>query len=226
MENNKRNTVITGVLFALFVLFTFAVCKVDVQAIGPQGSSVGFASLNGAFAKMFPYSGTFYKISKLLGYLALLVCAFFALLGVLEFVKKKKLGSVSNGILLLGALYVCLVVFYVLFAKVTVNYRPVLEDGQLESSYPSSHTMLAVCAFISAAVQLGRAKGSAAFKKIAAIVLWALAVIMVITRTLSGVHWFTDIVGGVLLSAALLMAYRTALNFADSQENYERERRS
>ena len=206
----------------MFIVFTVLVCKLDVKAIGPQGSSVGFAALNGAFAKLFPYSGTFYKISKLLGYLAILVCAFFAAMGVLEFIRKKSLGGVSNGILLLGALYVCLIVFYILFAKVTVNYRPVLDDGELESSYPSSHTMLAVCAFLSAAVQLGRAKGSAAFKKITKIVFWALAVLMVITRTLSGVHWITDIIGGVLLSAALLSAYRTGLAIADEKDREER----
>ena len=220
--DSKKGVIRTAVLFAVFILFTVLVCKVDVRAIGPQGSSVGFAGINGLVAKMFPYSGTFYKVSKLLGYLAILVCAFFALLGLMEFFRTRTLGSVSNGILLLRALYVCLVVFYILFAKVTVNYRPVLEDGELESSYPSSHTMLAVCAFISAAVQLGRAKGSAAFKKIAKIVFWALAVIMVITRTLSGVHWFTDIVGAVLLSAALLSAYRTALDIADSKDRDER----
>ena len=219
---SKKGVLRTAVLFAVFIVFTVLVCKLDVKAIGPQGSSVGFAALNGAFAKLFPYSGTFYKVSKLLGYLAILVCAFFAAMGVLEFIRKKSLGGVSNGILLLGALYVCLIVFYILFAKVTVNYRPVLDDGELESSYPSSHTMLAVCAFLSAAVQLGRAKGSAAFKKITRIVFWALAVLMVITRTLSGVHWITDIIGGVLLSAALLSAYRTGLAIADEKDREER----
>ena len=220
--DSKKGVIRTAVLFAVFVLFTVLVCKLDVKAIGPQGSSVGFAGINGLVAKMFPYSGTFYKVSKLLGYLAILVCVFFAFMGLLEFLRKKNLGSVSNGILMLGALYVCLAVFYVLFAKVVVNYRPVLEDGALESSYPSSHTMLAVCAFLSAAVQLGRAKGSAAFKKMARIAFWALAVLMVITRTLSGVHWFTDIVGAVLLSAALLSAYRTALDIADEKDRNER----
>ena len=219
---SKKRILTTALLFAVFIVFTVLVCKVDVKAIGPQGSSVGFAGINGAFAKLFPYSGTFYKVSKLLGYLAILVCLFFAAIGVLELIRKKHLGSVSNGILMLGALYVCVIVFYVLFAKVTVNYRPVLEDGALESSYPSSHTMLAICAFLSAAVQLGRAKGSAGFKKITRIVFLALAVLMVITRTLSGVHWFTDIVGAVLLSAALLSAYRTALDIADEKDRNER----
>ena len=216
--DSKKGVIRTAVLFAVFVLFTVLVCKLDVKAIGPQGSSVGFAGINGLVAKMFPYSGTFYKVSKLLGYLAILVCVFFAFMGLLEFLRKKNLGSVSNGILMLGALYVCLAVFYVLFAKVVVNYRPVLEDGALESSYPSSHTMLAVCVFISAAVQISRGRGAAAFKKICRTVFWALAVIMVVGRTISGVHWFTDIIGGVLLSAALLTAYCASLSYLSSKD--------
>ena len=205
------------VLFVLFIAFTAAVCLYDVQAIGPQGSSVGLAGINSTFAQKFAYNGTFYKLTKYLGYLAILVVIFFAALGVMELVKKKSLGRVSNGILMLGALYVAVAVFYVLFNKIIVNYRPVLEDGALEASYPSSHTMLAVCVFISAAVQISRGRGAAAFKKICAVVFTALAVIMVVGRTISGVHWFTDIVGGVLLSAALLTAYCASLSYLSAK---------
>ena len=126
--DSKKGVVRTAVLFAVFVLFTVLVCKLDVKAIGPQGSSVGFAGINGLVAKMFPYSGTFYKVSKLLGYLAILVCVFFAFMGLLEFLRKKNLGSVSNGILMLGALYVCLAVFYVLFAKVVGSLLPIAAE--------------------------------------------------------------------------------------------------
>ncbi|MBQ6670504.1 MAG: phosphatase PAP2 family protein [Firmicutes bacterium] len=205
-------------LFVLFIAFTAAVCLVDVKAIGPQGSSVGLAGINGAFAEKFAYNETFYKLTKYLGYLAILVVIFFAALGIMELVAKKSIGKVSNGILMLGALYVAVAVFYVLFNKVIVNYRPVLEDGALEASYPSSHTMLAVCVFISAAVQISRGRGAAAFKKICRTVFWALAVIMVVGRTISGVHWFTDIIGGVLLSAALLTAYCASLSYLSSKD--------
>ena len=181
-------------LFVLFIAFTAAVCLVDVKAIGPQGSSVGLAGINGAFAEKFAYNETFYKLTKYLGYLAILVVVFFA------------------------ALDVAVAVLYVLLNKVIVNYRPVLEDGDLEASYPSSHTMLAVCVFISAAVQISRGRGAAAFKKICRTVFWALAVIMVVGRTISGVHWFTDIIGGVLLSAALLTAYCASLSYLSSKD--------
>ena len=184
----------------------------DVKAIGPENSSVGFAGLNGAIAKAFPYNKLWYSISKYLGYLAILICVFFAAMGVLEFLGRKSLKKVDPKLLILGVFYVAVVVFYVLFNKVVVNYRPVLEDGAMESSFPSSHTMLAVCVFISAAVQLSAGRGSAAFKKAVSVLMVILTVVMIVTRTLSGVHWFTDIVGGVILSAALLMAYYTAVS--------------
>ena len=219
MENNRKNMLVTALLFVCFILFTVAVCKVDVAAIGPQGSSVGFSKLNGALAKVLPYNKLWYSVSKYLGYFAILVCVFFAAMGVLEFVGKKSLKKVDPKLILLGVFYVAVVAFYVLFNKVVVNYRPVLEDGALESSFPSSHTMLAVCVFISAAIELSFGKGGAAFKKAVNVVMVVLSAVMVITRTLSGVHWLTDIIGGIILSAALLSMYNAAVQYVSSQQN-------
>ena len=46
------------------------------------------------------------------------------------------------------------------------------------------------------------------FLTIVSVVISAFVVFMVIGRFVSGVHWFTDIVGGILLSAGLVMLYR------------------
>ena len=212
--------IVTVVLFVCFILFTIAVCKVDVAAIGPQGSSVGFAKLNGAVAKLFPFNKTFYKLTNYLGYFALLICVFFAAMGVLEFVKKKSLRKVDPKLIILGVFYVAVILFYVMFIKVVVNYRPVHEDGALESSYPSSHTMLAVCVFLSTVIQISLGKGSEGFKKTVKVVMLLLTVVMVAGRIVSGVHWLTDIIGGIILSAALLSMYNAAVNYV---ENARRE---
>ena len=216
MQNkNTRNIAATVILFVCFILFTIAVCKVDVAAIGPQGSSVGFAKLNGAIAKLFPFNKTFYKLTNYLGYFALLICVFFAAMGVLEFLKKKSLRKVDPKLIILGIFYVAVILFYVMFIKVVVNYRPVLEDGALESSYPSSHTMLAVCVFLSTAIQISLGKGSEGFKKAIKVVMALLTIIMVVGRIVSGVHWITDIIGGIILSAALLCMYNAALQHVE-----------
>ncbi len=213
---NTVNMIISVLLVAVFVCFTVLVCKVDVAAIGPQSSSVGFSGLNGAVAKLFPYNHMFYSISKYLGYFALLICVFFAGMGVLEFISRKSLKKVDPKLIILGVFYVAVFLFYIMFMKVVVNFRPVLEDGALESSYPSSHTMLAVCVFISTAIQISFGKGNAAFKRIVTVLMLLLTLAMIVTRTLSGVHWLTDIIGGVLLSAALLMMYYSAVKYVDT----------
>ena len=216
MQNkNTTNIAATIILFVCFILFTIAVCKVDVAAIGPQGSSVGFAKLNGAIAKLFPFNNTFYKLTNYLGYFALLICVFFAAMGVLEFLKKKSLRKVDPKLIILGIFYVAVILFYVMFIKVVVNYRPVLEDGALESSYPSSHTMLAICVFLSTAIQISLGKGSEGFKKAIKVVMALLTIIMVVGRIVSGVHWITDIIGGIILSAALLCMYNAALQHVE-----------
>ena len=125
-QTDRRNLVKTILLFVVFILFTVLVCKVDVEAIGPQSSSVGFAKLNGAVAKLFPYNGLCYNISKYLGYFAILICIFFAAIGVLEFLKRKSLRRVDQKLVALGIFYVAVFLFYIMFMKVVVNYRPVL----------------------------------------------------------------------------------------------------
>ena len=216
MDNkNGRNIVLTAMLFIVFIAFTVLVCRVDVAEIGPLNSSVGCAKLNGFVAKILPYNEFFYKITKYLGYLALLICAVFALLGLSEFIKKKSIRKVDPKLVILGIYYVVVIAFYVVFNIVVVNYRPVLEDGALEASYPSSHTMLAVCVFMSTIVQIALGKGTDGFKKVVKIVMLALTAVMVVGRLISGVHWFTDIVGGVLLSAALFMMYYTAVQYVE-----------
>ena len=91
-----------------------------------------------------------------------------------------------------------------------INYRPVLIEGYLEASYPSSTTLLVLCMMPTAKMQLdGRIKNPAV-RKIVGLAIVVFTVFMVVGRLVSGVHWITDIAGGVLLSAGLVMLYRWA----------------
>ena len=99
-------------------------------------------------------------------------------------------------------------VVYVFFEKFIINYRPVLIDGELEASYPSSHTILAICICISSLL-VSKNYLSDKYLKIANIVTVLLLLGVFLGRVISGVHWISDIIGGVIISATLLMYFYT-----------------
>lgn len=219
MKKSNSRFIYSGVFFLLFAVFTVLVKKVDVQPIGPEGSSVGFASINAKFFEIFGYNEFWYKFSERLGYAALAVCACFGIIGVIQLIKGKSLKAVDKKIIALGVFYVVVIAFYVIFNKVVINYRPILEaDGSLEASYPSSHTVLAVCVFVTMFSQkVFNRKGTTSEKAENVIAATILVAMMVLSRLFSGVHWFTDIVGGILLSTALVHLYKAVASKIDGE---------
>ncbi len=192
-------------IFVFFLIYTVLVKFTGVAAIGPKGSVVGFAGLNGAFENNFGFNEAFYKLSEYFGYAALGVAACFAFMGLYQLITRKKLKKVDREILLLGNLYVAVIVFYALFEFVIINYRPVILEEELEASYPSSHTMLAVTVLVSALMTVGNYIKNEKLLIAVRCFLIVLCGAIVIFRFLSGVHWVTDIVGGLILSAALCL---------------------
>ncbi len=198
---------IAGILLAAFALWTLAVQHIDVQAIGPNGSSVGFAGLNGWVHDLTGVHMGLYVLTDWLGLVPMGFVLGFAVLGLVQWMRRRKLFRVDHDILLLGGFYLLVLILYLVFETVAVNARPVLIDGRLEASYPSSTTMLVLCVIPTAMMQLrARIRNT----KVRTIVLTILAVFtacMVVGRLIAGVHWFTDIIGGVLLSAGLVALY-------------------
>lgn len=204
----KTRIVSTGCgLLAAFLLWTAAVCLVDVQAIGPKGSEVGFAGLNGWFHALTGVHMTLYTITDWMGLIPLAVAMGFGLLGLVQWIKRKRLRKVDGSILLLGGFYLAVLAVFLLFEAFVVNYRPVLIEGVLEASYPSSTTLLTLCVMPAAMLQW---KERIKDKRVRTWILGVSAgftLFMVGGRLVSGVHWLTDIVGGVLLSAGLVLLY-------------------
>lgn len=198
---------IAGILLAAFALWTLAVQHIDVQAIGPNGSSVGFAGLNGWVHDLTGVHMGLYVLTDWLGLIPMGFVLGFAVLGLVQWMRRRKLFRVDHDILLLGGFYLLVLILYLVFETVAVNARPVLIDGRLEASYPSSTTILVLCVMPTAMMQLrARIRNT----KVRTIVLTILAVFtacMVVGRLIAGVHWFTDIIGGVLLSAGLVALY-------------------
>jgi len=207
----KRNIIICIILTIISILYTILVKIVDVKPIGPNSSKVGFASLNGLFKDLIGNNMTIYKITEVLGYLVFIICLFYACVGVYQLIKRKSIKKVDKEIFLVGAFYVLVLLIYVLFEKVVINYRPVLIDGVLEASFPSSHTMLAICVCTTSLI-IGSKYINKKYLDIINIITFILMLSVLIGRLISGVHWISDIMGGIIISITLIMYFITIHN--------------
>jgi undecaprenyl-diphosphatase len=206
-KENRKLLCIGACLMGAFILWTVLVAFVDVQAIGPENSRVGFAALNGFFHNLIGVNMVLYEITDWLSVIPLLTVAVFGLLGLRQWIQRKSLFKVDFSILVLGGFYITTLAFFTLFEVLVINSRPVLIEGILEPSYPSSTTMLALCVMVTAIMQL---RSRIQLPKVRFWVIVATSfftAFMVLGRLLSGVHWLTDILGGMLLSAALVTLY-------------------
>ena len=207
MAKNK-GVIIAGLSFiAAFVLWTVAVRFIDVKPVGPNDSSVGFSTLNMLVKRLIGVHMTLYVITDWLGIVPVALAFGFAVLGLVQLIARRSFRKVDHSILALGVFYIIVMAVYLLFEKVVVNYRPVLIDGYLEASYPSSTTLLALCVMPTAAMQLGARIQNRVLRKVVVVGIAVFTAFMVIGRLISGVHWLSDIIGGVFFSAGLDLLY-------------------
>lgn len=207
MKRKNQTLTLALCLLVAFLLWTAAVLTVDVQAVGPQGSEVGFAALNTWFHRLTGEHMALYTLTDWLSLLPLGIAAGFGLLGLVQWIKGRSLRKVDSSILVLGGFYAVVLAIYALFEVVVINYRPVLIEGVLEASYPSSTTVLVLCILPTAALQLRERIQTPALRRVMVAALLLFAALMVLGRILSGVHWLTDIVGGMLFSGGLVALY-------------------
>ncbi len=205
---NKKDLYLSLAMLSSFVIWTLLVIFVDVSDIGPLGSSVGLARVNSLFRDLFGVNFTLYIITDYLGIIPIVIAAFFGFLGLGEWIKRKNIKKVDRDILILGGLYFATAAAFLIFECLEINYRPVLIDGHLEASYPSSTTLLALCVMPSAAMQVRVRIKNSFTKRFLCVLITVFTAFTVVFRILSGVHWFSDIVGGMFLSAGLVLAYR------------------
>lgn len=202
---------IGSLLVAAFAVWTALIQMVDVQPVGQNGTDIGFAAFNCWFHKLTGVHMSVYTVTDWLGLVPVFVCLAFAIVGLVQLIKRRSLLKVDRDILILGIYYVVVIIGYFVFEMIPINYRPIPIDGVMEASYPSSTTLLVLCVMPTLVEQVHRRFSNAALKRTVDAAAAAFCAFMVIGRLISGVHWFTDIVGGVLLSAGLFAIYKAAV---------------
>ena len=220
----KRNLLMGIVLIASFALWTALIQCIDVQAVGQGGTKIGFAGFNVWFHQLTGVHMTTYTITDWLGLVPIFICLCFGVLGFVQMIRRRSLLQVDPDILLLGVYYVLVIACYLIFEMIPINYRPVLIEGRLEASYPSSTTLLVLSVMPTLMFQTYRRVEHPLVRKTVEVFVIAFSAFMVIGRLTSGVHWATDIIGSVLLSAGLFMLYRSAIAYADKAKKAYRSK--
>ena len=210
MNRSRRKGLIwSGILFLSFVLWTFLIQTVDVRPVGVNGTDVGFAAVNTWFHRLTGVHMGLYTVTDWLGLVPIAVCMGFGVLGLSQWIRRKSLLKVDRDIVLLGVYYILVILGYLIFEMIPINYRPILIDGAMEASYPSSTTLLVLSVMPTLLFQVGRRSKRPIIRRIAALFVILFSAFMVIGRLTAGVHWLTDIIGAVLLSAGLYLLYRS-----------------
>ena len=210
-QNETKNLIAGSMLLAAFVIWTVMVRMVDVQPLGQNGTDIGFAALNVWFHKVTGVHMTLYVITDWLGLIPIFVCMVFGGVGLVQLIKRRSLWKVDTDIIFLGGYYVIVIIAYLVFEMIPINYRPVLINGIMEASYPSSTTLLVLCVMPTLVEQMSRRVKNKTINMLTQLFTIAFSAFMVIGRLLSGVHWLTDIVGAVLLSVGLFCMYKAAV---------------
>ena len=204
MNKKKRNFFISTILILLAVVFTILVKVVDVKPVGVNETNIGFATINQFVFKTIGVNMIWYHITDWLGLVPIFMAMAYALIGFIQLIKRKSLFKVDKEIIILGLFYIVVISIYIFFEKVIVNYRPILMNVFLEASYPSSHTFMTIC-LCGSSIIVNKKLFNNKITKLMNMLSLVIILITVIGRLISGVHWFTDIIGGIFISIALLM---------------------
>ena len=218
MKKNGKKLLILGIaLLGMFVIWTGLIQCVDVQPTGANGTEIGFATFNCWFHRMTGVHMAIYMITDWLGLVPIFICMTFGGVGFVQLIKRKSFFKVDRDLIFLGFYYVVVIFCYLIFEMIPINYRPILIDGMLEPSYPSSTTLLVLSVMPTLVYQLNQRNISLLFRRFVCVMSIVFSIFMVIGRLVAGVHWFTDIVGAVILSAGLFCLYKAmVLLFCDN----------
>ena len=218
-EKGKRLLWIGCIFSAGFAIWTLLIQRVDVQPLGVNGTNIGFATINCWFHRLTGVHMEIYTITDWLGLIPIFICMIFGGIGCIQLLKRKSLLKVDYDIIFLGLYYILVIFGYLIFEMIPINYRPILIEGFMEASYPSSTTLLVLCVMPTLIEQINRRSKNEIVKKVIKALVICFSTFMVFSRLISGVHWVTDIVGSIMLSVGMFCIYKAVVLLCYKREN-------
>lgn len=217
-KNGKRLLFLGSIFIGAFIIWTLLIQKVDVQPLGVNGTNIGFSKINCWFHQLTGVHMEIYNITDWLGLVPIFICISFGGIGFVQLIKRRSLFKVDCDIIFLGIYYVIVIFSYLIFEMMPINYRPILIEGFLEASYPSSTTLLVLCVMPTLIEQMNRRLEDVIVRRIVQVLVICFSVFMVFGRLISGVHWLTDIVGSVMLSVGLFCIYKAVVLLGNKED--------
>ena len=215
----RKKIFITGIILIIaFIIWTILIQIVDVQSVGVNGTNIGFATINIWFHKLTGENLIIYDLTDWMGIIPILICMFFGIIGFIQLIRRKSIFKVDLDIIFLGIYYIVVISAYLIFEIIPINYRPVLIEGAMEASYPSSTTLLVLSVMLTVSFQNNLRTEKAIVRKMINVFVILFSLFMIIGRTVSGVHWITDIIGSVLFSMGLYFIYKSAVMMFDKKQ--------
>lgn len=212
MNKSKKKSLLMGsISLAMFAVWTVLILTVDVQPLGQNGTSIGFATFNCWFHHFTGVNMAIYTITDWMGLVPVVICLIFAGIGLVQLIKRRSLFRVDADIMILGVYFVIVFLAYAIFEMIPINYRPILIEGMLEASYPSSTTLLVLSVMPTLIFQVKRRSTNPFLRETVCVLTVIFSAFMVIGRLVAGVHWFTDILGAIVLSAGLYCIYKATV---------------
>lgn len=195
-----RYLIIPSLILVAFIIWTILVKTVDVRYINGIGF-LGFYQLNTDINFKIQLMDTklFHVLSNILLYASMLTVLPFAILGVVELIKRKSLAKVDRILYILLGSYAAIVIFYFVFELVKINFSPLSTPEDLKPSYPSSHIFIFISLVGAGLIGFNHYKQNKTLFIASFIEFGLLIVLMAILRMFSGHHYFTDVIGGILL---------------------------
>ena len=218
-KNGERILFLGSIFIVVFIIWTLVIQKVDVQPIGVKGTNIGFATINCWFHKLTGVNMVLYFITDWLGLIPIFVCMIFGGVGAVQLIDRRSLFKVDYDIIILGIYYIIVILGYLIFEMTPINYRPILIEGVMEASYPSSTTLLVLCVMPTLVEQANRRLSNITVKRVVKVLAICFSTFMVLGRLISGVHWITDIIGSIMLSVGLFCIYKAVVLLSYKKQN-------